>query len=65
MVKNKKRRALVIFSDFLGLEIPDIRHLQQIKKEHALVLFRLPIDLQLGQNYDITSLPEDIFAQVK
>lgn len=39
--------------------------LQQAKKEHALVLFRLPIDLQLGQNYDITSLPEDIFAQVK
>jgi hypothetical protein len=29
------------------------------------VLFRLPIDLQLGQNYDVTSLPEDMFSQVK
>lgn len=65
MAKNKKRRALVIFSDFLGLETADMHRLQQMKKEHALVLFRLPIDLQLGQNYDVTSLPEDIFAQVK
>lgn len=65
MAKNKKRRALVIFSDFLWLETPDMHRLQQMKKEHALMLFRLPIDLQLGQNYDVTSLPEDMFSQVK
>jgi len=60
-----KKNALVLFSDFLGLETTDMHHLQHIKKEHALVLFRLPINLQLGQNYDVTSLPEDIFSQVK
>jgi hypothetical protein len=29
-----------------------VKQLQQLKKEHVLVLFQLPVNKELGQNYD-------------
>jgi hypothetical protein len=49
---NKRRRAIVIFSDFLGVDEAQVKQLQQLKKEHVLMLFQLPVNKELGQNYD-------------
>jgi hypothetical protein len=55
---NTKRRAIIIFSDFLGLADKQVKQLQQIKKEHTLLLFQLPVNEQLGQNYDSSMISE-------
>jgi hypothetical protein len=44
MGQNKKRRAIVIFSDFLNTSEQEKKQLQQLKKEHVLLLFQLPVD---------------------
>ncbi|MEI8092162.1 MAG: hypothetical protein WCG98_08455 [bacterium] len=49
---NTKRRAIVVFSDFLGLNTQQVKQFQQLKKEHVLVLFQLPVHKEMGQNYD-------------
>ncbi len=59
MAMNKKRRAIVIFSDFLDVSEQEKKHLQQLKKEHVLVLFQLPIDKYLWQNYDSGMIREE------
>ena len=52
MATDKKRRAIVIFSDFLGIDEMQVKQLQQLKKEQVLVLFQLPVNKELGVNYD-------------
>lgn len=49
---NKKKRAIVVFSDFLALDAKQVKQFQQIKKELVLVLFQLPVNKEMGQNYD-------------
>jgi len=58
MATNKKRRAIIIFSDFLGIDDKQVKQLQQVKKEHTLLLFQLPVNEQMGQNYDATMVNE-------
>jgi hypothetical protein len=53
---NKRRRAIVIFSDFLGVDEAQVKQLQQLKKEHVLLLFQLPVNKKLGQNYDASMI---------
>ena len=53
---NKKRRAIVVFSDFLALDAQQVKQFQQVKKEHVLVLFQLPVNKEMGQNYDGTMI---------
>jgi hypothetical protein len=50
-VKEKWRRAIVIFSDFLTLDEEAKKLLHYLKKQHILFLFQLPIDLEQWQNY--------------
>ena len=52
MSTNKRRRAIVVFSDFLALDAKQVKQFQQAKKEHVLVLFQLPVNKEMGQNYD-------------
>ncbi len=49
--KEKSRRAIVIFSDFLSLDEEAKKFLHYLKKQHILFLFQLPIDPEQGQNY--------------
>lgn len=49
---KKKKRAIVIFSDFLDIDEKDRRILKQLEKDHAVYLFRIPIDSTFGQNYE-------------
>lgn len=53
---NKRRRAIVVFSDFLALDAKQVKQFQQAKKEHVLVLFQLPVNKEMGQNYDASLL---------
>ena len=53
---NKKRRAIVVFSDFLALDTKQVKQFQQAKKEHVLVLFQLPVHKEMGQNYDLSMI---------
>ncbi len=50
-VKEKWRRAIVIFSDFLAMDKEAKKLLHYLKKQHILFLFQLPIDPEQGQNY--------------
>jgi len=50
--KKKKRRAILIFSDFLDLEEKDIKIIKHLDKEHALFLIKIQIDNNYGQNYE-------------
>ncbi len=64
MSESSKRRAIIIFSDFLWLENHDVALLQQLEKDHALYLFRLPLfgswinynDYSLSINQEINAL---------
>lgn len=56
---NKRRRAIVVFSDFLALDAKQVKQFQQVKKEHVLVLFQLPVNKEMGQNYDRGMLREE------
>lgn len=48
----QKRRAIVIFSDFLDLSNNDKNLLNWFDQEHALYLMRIPINTLEGQNYN-------------
>lgn len=50
-VKEKWKRAIVIFSDFLAIDEEAKKLLNYLKKQHILFLFQLPIDPEQGQNY--------------
>ncbi len=50
-VKEKNKRAIVIFSDFLTMDTEAKKLLHYLKKSHILFLFQLPIDPEQGQNY--------------
>ncbi|MCX6822723.1 MAG: DUF58 domain-containing protein, partial [candidate division SR1 bacterium] len=52
-------RAIVVFSDFLALNEQQVKQLQQAKKEHLLVLFQLPVNKEMGQNYDRGMMREE------
>ena len=52
MSLNKRRRAIVVFSDFLALDAKQVKQFQQAKKDHVLMLFQLPVNKDMGQNYD-------------
>ena len=56
---NKRRRAIVVFSDFLALHEQHVKQFQQAKKEHVLVLFQLPVNKEMGQNYDSGMIREE------
>lgn len=56
---NKRRRAIVVFSDFLALDEKQVKQFQQAKKEHVLVLFQLPVNKEMGQNYDSGMICEE------
>jgi hypothetical protein len=68
---NKKRpttagrRAIVVFSDFLALNGKQVKQFQQAKKEHVLVLFQLPVNKDMGQNYDSGMLREEKISGVE
>lgn len=51
-IQNKKRRALVIFSDFLMMDNEAKQLISYLKKQHIVFLFQLPIDPEYGQNYE-------------
>lgn len=57
--KIRKRRAIIIFSDFLDIKDTDIKILNMLHKEHALYLFRIPINPYSGQNYCHTIVNQD------
>jgi uncharacterized protein (DUF58 family) len=59
-VKNKQRRAIVIFSDFLAMDEESKKLLHYIRKQHILFLFQLPIDQEQGQNYSKFFLQKDV-----
>ncbi len=48
----KEKRVIVIFSDFLAMDEEDVKLLKYLKKQHILFLFKLPIDVNEGQNYN-------------
>lgn len=50
--KNTKRRAIVIFSDFLDVSENDMHTLHYFMKEHAISLVKIPVDSIEGQNYN-------------
>jgi len=52
VVKEKQKRAIVIFSDFLVMDTEAKKLLHYLKKQHIIFLFQLPIDLEQGQNYN-------------
>lgn len=52
VVKEKQKRAIVIFSDFLIMDNEAKKLLHYLKKQHIIFLFQLPIDLEQGQNYN-------------
>lgn len=56
--KEKWRRAIVIFSDFLTMDNEVKKLLHYLKKQHILFLFQLPIDSNQGQNYEHFFLKE-------
>lgn len=51
-VQNKKRRAIVIFSDLLSMDEEAKKLIDYLKKQHIVFLFQLPIDSEYGQNYE-------------
>ena len=51
-IKEKQRRAIVIFSDFLAMDEESKKLLHYLRKQHILFLFQLPIDQEQGQNYN-------------
>lgn len=50
--ENKKRRAIVIFSDFLEVSNKDKNVLEYFEKEHFLALIKIPVNKSQGQNYN-------------
>ncbi len=53
--KNKRKtRAFVIISDFLDVDSKQKNIFEQLRKDHALYLFRIPIHPYFGQNYEHT-----------
>lgn len=58
MSHSKKRRAIVIFSDFLDIDEQEKKRLQYAKKEHVVLLYQLPVHTELGQNYDASMISE-------
>ncbi|NOZ44528.1 MAG: DUF58 domain-containing protein [bacterium] len=51
-IKHSKTRAIVIISDFLDLQPEKTRLLQQLNKDHKLILFQIPVHKYYGQNYE-------------
>lgn len=57
--KNTKKRAMIIFSDFLDVS-EDQRHLlKYFDKEHTLGLIQIPVSLSEGQNYSYFLLDQE------
>jgi len=53
LAKNsKKRRAIVILSDFLDVEEKDRASIKYFTNEHSLSLVRIPVDHDEWQNYN-------------
>jgi len=48
---NTRKRAVVIFSDFLDVAENDLHVLKHFDKEHALGLIQIPVSLSEWQNY--------------
>ncbi len=59
-VKEKQRRAIVIFSDFLVMDEETKKLLHYLKKQHILFLFQLPINIEQWQNYNSFFLQKNI-----
>ncbi len=62
-VKEKNKRAIVIFSDFLIMNDEVKKLLHYLKKQHILFLFQLPIDLEQGQNYNTFFLQKKLLMK--
>ena len=59
-VREKWRRAIIIFSDFLAMDEEEKKLINYLKKQHILFLFQLPIDPEQGQNYNKFFLQKNI-----
>jgi hypothetical protein len=47
----KKRRVIVVVSDFLDVSDSDVATLRTLDKDHQLLLFRVPVSELEGVNY--------------
>lgn len=59
-IKEKNRRAIIIFSDFLSTDEETKKLLHYLRTHHILFLFQLPIDHEQGQNYSRFFLKKNI-----
>ncbi len=59
-IKEKNRRAIIIFSDFLSMDDETKKLLHYLRIHHILFLFQLPIDHEQGQNYSRFFLKKNI-----
>lgn len=50
--KNSKKRAIIVFSDFLDISDEDTKVLSFLDSIHGLNLFKLPVDDLRWQNYN-------------
>ena len=48
---QKKKRVIMIVSDFLDMSDTDVQHLDSLSHDHTLLLVRVPVSLQEGKNY--------------
>lgn len=64
-VKEKTKRAIVIFSDFLTMDEEAKKLLHYLKKQHILFLFQLPIDPEQGQKLCSKFFLKNCFKQMK
>lgn len=58
--KEKQRRAIVIFSDFLSMDEKSKQLLHYLRNQHILFLFQIPIHLDQWQNYSKFFLKKNI-----
>lgn len=56
MLEEKKRRTILLFSDFLTLTDKMKQSLELLYEDNSLFFFRIPIDTNSGRNYDDWSL---------
>jgi uncharacterized protein (DUF58 family) len=64
MVQTKKRRVILVVSDFLSLSPTDRDRLRWLEKDHQVLCVRIGIDRWEGINYigsDIKNVPMDVY----
>lgn len=51
MVQTKKKRVILIISDFLAVSDDDVRHIARLQKDHQVLCVRVGVDQLEGVNY--------------